>query len=140
MNITVNRAIINDLLPAYLSGDASPETCQLIESYLKTDPELAEQVKQEGHAPFSRPFASAFARDPELRALHRTRRAMRRRTWHLIFAVFCSLLAITYQYGPEGFIWTWQTSPLLAIVCGLVALLSWWAYARGRHALHKGSL
>ena len=39
MNVT--REIILDLLPVYLSGEASPATRSLVEEYMKRDPELA---------------------------------------------------------------------------------------------------
>jgi anti-sigma factor RsiW len=38
----IARNTILDLLPLYLSGEASPETQALVEEYLETDPELAE--------------------------------------------------------------------------------------------------
>ena len=43
MNIT--REIILDLLPVYLSGEASPATRSLVEEYMKQDPELARRIR-----------------------------------------------------------------------------------------------
>ena len=38
----ISRNTILDLLPLYLSGEASPETQALVEEYLDSNPELAE--------------------------------------------------------------------------------------------------
>jgi len=43
MNVT--REIILDLLPVYLSGEASPATRSLVEEYMKRDPELAQRIR-----------------------------------------------------------------------------------------------
>ena len=43
MNVT--REVILDLLPVYLSGEASPDTRSLIEEYMKQDPELAQRIR-----------------------------------------------------------------------------------------------
>jgi anti-sigma factor RsiW len=42
----VTRNVILDLLPLYLAGETSPDTAALVESYLKTDPELARLAQQ----------------------------------------------------------------------------------------------
>lgn len=41
MNIEVTRNVILDLLPLYLAGEVSQDTQALVETYLKTDQELA---------------------------------------------------------------------------------------------------
>jgi anti-sigma factor RsiW len=43
MNVT--REVILDLLPVYVSGEASPATCALVEEYLKQDAELAQRIR-----------------------------------------------------------------------------------------------
>ena len=43
MNVT--REVILDLLPVYLSGEASPATRTLVEEYLKQDAELAQRIR-----------------------------------------------------------------------------------------------
>jgi hypothetical protein len=41
----VTREVVQDLLPLYLAGEVSEGTRELVESYLKTDPELAQAVE-----------------------------------------------------------------------------------------------
>lgn len=42
----ITRDIILDLLPVYVAGEASEDTRRLIEERMKTDPELADIVKE----------------------------------------------------------------------------------------------
>ena len=42
----ITRNIILDLMPLYLAGEASQDTRELVEEYLKNDKELAEMAKQ----------------------------------------------------------------------------------------------
>lgn len=42
----VTRNVILDLLPLYVAGEVSQDTAALVESYLKTDPELAGVAQQ----------------------------------------------------------------------------------------------
>ena len=44
--IKITRNIILDLMPLYLAGEASQDTRELVEEYLKNDKELAEMAKQ----------------------------------------------------------------------------------------------
>lgn len=41
----ITRDVINDLLPVYLSGEASADTRSLLEDYLRSDPSLAADVR-----------------------------------------------------------------------------------------------
>ena len=43
--MNISRDIVKDLVAVYLAGDASADTRALVESYLKTDPELARDVE-----------------------------------------------------------------------------------------------
>jgi len=42
----ITRNIILDLMPLYLAGEASLDTRELVEEYLKNDKELAKMAKQ----------------------------------------------------------------------------------------------
>lgn len=43
----ITRNVILDLLPMYLANEVSSETHALIEKYLETDPELAQQARKQ---------------------------------------------------------------------------------------------
>lgn len=42
----INRNIVMDLLPLYISGETSPETTEAIKNYLEADTELSEMAKE----------------------------------------------------------------------------------------------
>ena len=42
--MNISRDVVKDLIPVYLAVEASADTQALVESYLKTDPELAGDV------------------------------------------------------------------------------------------------
>jgi hypothetical protein len=46
MNTEITQNIILDLLPLYLSGEASADSAALVEKYLEANPELAKSIKQ----------------------------------------------------------------------------------------------
>jgi hypothetical protein len=42
----ITSDIIQDLLPLYISKEASPDTVKLVEDYLRTDPKLEKMAKE----------------------------------------------------------------------------------------------
>ena len=127
MNTVITRDIITDLLPVYLSGEASADTKTLVESYMKSDLEFSRLVKSESRVVFTGPALPARP-DQELRALHRARRRLRRKTWHLALAIFFTLTTFAFSIEPTGVTWTWEISPFLTLGLGIVAALFWGAY------------
>ena len=71
--MTVSRDVILDLLPVYLAGEGSPATRELVEAFLKEDPELAQHVRLQWAENFRRIAPSTLPPELELRALSRTR-------------------------------------------------------------------
>ena len=66
MNVT--REIILDLLPAYLSGEASRATCSLVEDNMRQDPELAQRIRLQWAESIAKVAPSALPADLDLRA------------------------------------------------------------------------
>jgi hypothetical protein len=132
MNRELSRNIIIDLLPAYLSGEASAETRALVEAYMKEDSEFAQLIKTESKVIFPRTAPGSLPQEAELATLKKTRHRLNRRAWHLGLAIFFTLLSITFHIGPEGFHWTWLEFPGYAVTPTLLALCFWIAYFHGR--------
>jgi hypothetical protein len=130
MNTQVTRDLITDLLPVYLSGDASADTKLLVENYLKENPDFAQLIKNESKVVF--PSSAMLSNDIELAALKKTRRKLRWLGTIMGIAIFCTLLGISFQFGPEGFKWTWAYNPGIAILCEVVGALLWILYFRSR--------
>lgn len=95
------RDVILDLLPVYLSGEASPATRALVDDYLKQDRELAERVRLGAEA---LPKLEVGPRpELELESLRRTRWGIALQKWLFGFGImFTSIgmaLRITFHDG-----------------------------------------
>jgi predicted anti-sigma-YlaC factor YlaD len=102
--MTVSRNVVMDLLPLYLSGEASAETNALVEEFLSKDPELRRQAdlarRDLPGAPSSSP--AALPPDLELRSLHRTQGLLRWQRLAFAFAVAFTCLSLTTVISFEG--------------------------------------
>lgn len=135
MNANVSRDVIMDLLPAFLSGEVSSDSRVLIENFTKQDPEFAAHVKNESKALLTQNVSVSMRRDREMEALHKTKRLISRRGWHLAFAIFFTLTAVSYQFGPKGFKWTWQDAPFVSVLSVAVGVFFWIVYFHSKHRL-----
>ncbi len=75
MNVT--REVITDLLPLYVAGEASPQTCALVEEYLRQHAEMRQQFNLSGLDGLSDAPAPALPPDIALKSLRRTRALLR---------------------------------------------------------------
>jgi hypothetical protein len=139
MNTPITRDIITDLLPVYLSGEASPDTKALVESYMKTDPEFAQLIKTEAKVILPNNLPNP-AKEQELKALHETKRRIRHRSWHMFFAIFFTVFALSFRFDQEGMHWTWQLSPMLCSTLGALGIAFWILYFTAHGRLRKTGL
>ena len=138
MNIT--RDVILDLLPAYLSGDASADTRALVEEFLARDTELAEKIRAgalEGMAtpPLDLPPGI------EVRALRRTKRVLAWQRWLLGFAIFFTSMALSFSFEAQGWhvtnarLFLLERAPGEWAACVAGAAVCWAAYLMTRRRL-----
>jgi hypothetical protein len=134
--MNVPRDVLLDLLPVYLSGEASAATRQLVEEALRDDPQLAVRLRTErelslpGHPPELRP-------ELELEALRRTRRLLGWQRWMFGLGIGCIALACSTRIDFRGarlttirpLILDYPASFGTLLAIGIVCLL---AYARLR--------
>ena len=137
MNIT--QDIIEDLLPAYFSGEASAGTHGLVEDYFARNPAFevqarraAQVVEALGHLPMARPDAGG-----ELTALKRARRVLLWQRILMALALTCSFNAVSLGFSfeiaggrlrPLWLALPWQAPAVASL--GLVAVGLWFAYGR----------
>ena len=131
MNVT--REVIVDLLPVYLSGEASPATRSLVEEYMKQDAELAQRVRLQWAENFAKLAPSAPPPELELRSLRRTRGLLHLQKW--LFGFGIGFLATTFSFrfsienghfhGPHLLL---LDDPLMFVSCLLPGLACWIAY------------
>jgi len=132
MNVT--REVILDLLPAYLSGEASRETCVLVDAFRAKDPEIDRTIREEteqlkGESPMSiRP-------DAERESLLRTQSMLRFRTVTMALATAFSLFPVSFYAHDNQVDFLWELSPQIAAASALGAIGFWIAYLVARHQM-----
>ena len=126
MNITKN--VINDLFPLYAANECSPDTRALVDEYLKSNPQQAQELKRVMNTPMLGTPLPAASLD-EARSLRETRRRLRRRSWVLGFAIFFSLAPFSFFAGSNQTWWMLRDAPKSALAYGAVAILGWIVYA-----------
>lgn len=97
--MSVTREVILDLLPLYLAGEASPASKALVEEYLKSDAELAGQIRTRWAEGLSTAIPSPLPPDLELRTLHRTRRLLGLQRWLFGLAIACTAVAFSLRFS-----------------------------------------
>ena len=137
MNIT--RDVVKDLVPIYLAGDASGDTRALVEAYLKTDPELARDVKAAGSARLGLPET----RTPtaEKQALEATRQLLKSRTSTLVVAMIFTILPLTFVFqGTTITFFLIRDAPVIGITWWVTAAIMWIWHVRVRSRLRVSGL
>ena len=142
MNVT--REVITDLLPLYVSGEASADTRALVEAWLRDDPALAREAQALAAAP-ALEGTTAPAPELGLRSLQRTRSLLTRLRWALGSAMFFTGFSLTtsirFHQGRVQSVrmllldYPWIFGTLLAL-----AVASWLVYFSLRRRLRYSAL
>ena len=119
----VTRDIIADLWPLYSSGEASPDTRALIETFMGEEPEFARMLRESatGIPPHEAPTLSP---DHELKTLARIKRKLAGPIWLLQFAIIFTCLAFGRIVSDTSF----DVSPRNFIATAAVAACFWIAF------------
>lgn len=96
----VTRDVIKDLLPLYVSGEVSADTKNLVEAYLRLDPELARAVA--AAKSLELPKTPGPGPSEAKAALDETRQLLKRRTETLVTAIVFTLLPFTFTFDGSG--------------------------------------
>lgn len=124
--MNIPKHLVIDLLPLYLADEVSDETRNLIEEYLKTDPQLATLAEQAKSAPSLQEIPAPLRKDNEMEALKKVKRMMLSVQHH----VFLALAAITtFMVGVSYiFLWDEPRGPQAPFVFGGLAIVFWIAF------------
>jgi hypothetical protein len=138
--MTISHKVILDLLPLYLADEASEETRQLLEQYLRENPEFAASVRDRAEK-VTALLASVPASVPaahEKATFDRVRRFNRVRTCLLAFGIFLTLTPFAFGFGDGGVRWMMlRDNPTQAVLFGIAALACWTVYSiMGRRLRH----
>ena len=101
MNIT--RDVITDLLPAYLSGEASADTRALVEELAGRDPDIGRLVEAARNERSDAMAQSTVSLPPNLEreVVARTRAVLRRRAWTLGLALFFTFIPFSFVFADR---------------------------------------
>ena len=136
----ITQDVIMDLLPVYLSGEASPDTTNLIEEYLRQNPgfsSVVESQKREfdGQRELLKPVDAPSA-DHELRTLARTRLLMERQKWQMGMALMLTAFPFSFVFGGGHFVFIIvRDQPGLAVATWFGASILWIQYFLTRRRL-----
>jgi hypothetical protein len=136
----VTREVILDLLPVYLSGEASAATRALVEDYLKQDPELAQRIRLQSAENFAKLAPSALPPDLELRSLRRTQRLIGWQRWLFGFGIFFTAMLLSNEFSfADGhlkeFHFLLRDYPIEFGTCLVLGLACWTIYFAIRRRL-----
>ncbi len=119
----ITRDVVADLLSVCAAGEASRDTRALVEEWLRSDPELAQKVRQADHLRL--PEVPALPPTVEKQALDRTRRYLRWRMFLFGLAAYVTTLPFSITFGSRGYegllIQHWPER----IVVGSIAVALW---------------
>jgi anti-sigma factor RsiW len=141
MNVT--REVILDLLPVYLSGEASPATRTLVEEHIKQDAELAQRLRLLLADDFSKSLPPVLPPEVELRSLRRTRRLLGWQRWVFGLGITFSALSLSSEFSFAGghlreFHFLLRDYPAEFGLCLVLGLACWIAYFSIRRHLRTG--
>jgi anti-sigma factor RsiW len=103
----ITRNVINDLLPAYLAGDASADTRALLEEYLRSDPTMAADVRAQAEksAVLLGSLGATPARDDEVATFEKIRRYNSHRNQFMAFGLAFALMPFAFGVSNGAISW-----------------------------------
>jgi hypothetical protein len=122
MTEKIPQHVILDLLPLYLADEVSDETRNLIDEYLKTDPQLATLVEKAKHAPSLQEIPAPLNKETEMKAYKKGKKLMTQHNVFLGLAVFTTFLTV------PAFISFHEEIPIAPFLMAGVACLFWTAF------------
>jgi hypothetical protein len=138
----VTREVIIDLLPAYLSNEASADTRVLVKEFFEQDPEFAALAKENrteellGKLP-----VNPLPKDHERETLIRTKNMLKWRAHWLAMAIVFTLMPLSSVFSSKGLTWImFRDAPYAANIFTIFAVVSWIQYFRTRHKLRSSGI
>ena len=120
----LTRDVIVDLWPLYVSGEASQDTRELVEAFLREDPEFARELRQDSMGPLPAHDLPSLTPGHELRTLAQIKRRLYGPRSLLLLAMVFSMQAFARIVSDTSF----DVSPRNFIVTAVVAAFFWAAF------------
>ena len=124
----IPNAVIRDLLPPYVAGEASPESCRLVEEALREEPGLKAEVETLREIPFPEAEPSP---DVARLSVERTQALLRRRGSLMAFSLVTSSgpMALVGRNWPPMLLGR-PVSLWIATVSAVAATAGWIGFLR----------
>lgn len=123
--MNIEKDVVLDLVPLYLSGEASPASRRMVEEWAKNDPQVAKLIHQ-GSVDVSTPELPPAS--VEMKSLTRTKSMLRLRGNLAGLAIFLTLIPFSFGDVGDGFFWLWQSAPNIALGAAALAAVAWAAF------------
>lgn len=117
--MNIPKHLIIDLLPLYLAGEVSDETRDLIEGYLKSDPQLATLAEQAKDAKPLQEIPAPLNKESEMEALRKVKKMLVQHNVFLVIAVI-----VTFLFGMS-ILFLQDENPLAPFVLFGLAAFFW---------------
>lgn len=127
----VTREVMNDLLPAYFSGEASADTKALMEEYFRENPEFERVARGSARSleALQETVTVAPEAKKEKRDLEKVHKAMWRRKMFFGLALFFTLAPLAFTYSKGHIAWMMvRNEPWSAAFYWFAAALFWVLY------------
>jgi len=118
----IPQHVILDLLPLYLADEVSEETRNLVEEYLKNDPQLATLAEQAKSATSLQEIPAPTNKESEMEAFKKVKKLMVQHNVFLILAVLT-----TFMFGMS-LIFLLDENPIAPYVIFGLAGFFWFAF------------
>ena len=141
----VSENVVMDLLPVYLSGEASSDTKELIEEFQRQNLEFAHVIEEQrrefsGQARLLDPRTGPSA-DHELKTLKETRSLIERQKWMLSVALMFAGFPFSFVFSGHHLTFILlRDQPILALASWLGAAVLWIQYLNTRRRLRGTGL
>lgn len=135
----ITREVITDLLPIYQSGEASQDTRNLVEAFLKEDPEFARVVNAEPTSLLTENQPN-LSKENEMKTLEKTKKLLKQRSFYMAIAILFTLSIFSINFDSHGVHWTWIETPVIAVVFFIVGIFFWVKYAKTNGKLNDSAL
>ena len=127
----ITREVITDLLPVYLSGEASADTKALVDAFLKDDPEFAKLIG--GNGAVLPEGQINLSKDMEMETLTKTQKLLIQRSTYLAFTILFLLLPASFKFDAQGIYWMWADAPInvaIFLTFAVIFGIQYWRISR----------
>lgn len=124
--MNVSRDVVIDLIPVYLSGEASSDTQALVKAYAEKDA-VVKAMLENSDLP---QLAEGQTNQPikEMETLKMTKTMLNLRSWAMGAAIFFTLAPLSFFQNHEYSWWMVRDAPQSAAVYAALAVIAWVAY------------